>query len=255
MVMGNDDQDDITRCRICGVNGELSKEHVLPKSWHNNRNLSWSDRESHNGVIKTVRRKRQRGFTVSTVCRSCNNGPLSHHQSKFVRYINDIKNLGSRSAVGSFIEMTPPGDHRDFLRVVVGMILAVNIVEFGDNNPDLRKFVLGHLDKIKLPFDVYAFYAPDKEEVGTIQRLHARVDTFAKGYGLYAGEISMHPIGFVYGFNFGEHYKIEHFAHIGHWAHVDNASICLRLPVRMTGIDSLHRMSFSRNGPEYSRHM
>ena len=95
------------------------------------------------------------------------------------------------------------------------MILAIEPSGYGDHVPALRQFVRDRQVTFSPNFRVHAFLVPDLPNAGTITRFHARVHSFAPGYGFMGGEISFFPFGFVYACKCG--YAPEALTDVTHW--------------------------------------
>ena len=238
-------------CHICLRPGPLTKEHVPPKAAFNGGSRYWTNlRSAHGHDARLTGREQAAGFWVKTICARCNNGPLAKWAVtyvRFVEYVMDRAPIRDQGGAGLFV---PPANHVAFARAIASMILAIETDDLAVRQEDLRRFAHGDLDSFVPPFSVKAFYVPNSARAGTIQPLHGRVDTFAPGYRLFAGEISLPPFGFVYGYDFGPGYHADRLADITHWFHYPSIEPLVRLPSRLTVIDTINRAAGPRTGPE-----
>ncbi|MEZ4473081.1 MAG: hypothetical protein R3F60_20320 [bacterium] len=253
IVFGYSSAQKAQACRLC-LEGKLSKEHVPPAAAGNQGSREWTQYFAKDGRARSTRRPTQNGFWVKTICQNCNNQVLSGLAKDYAEFVNELRAKAPiYDQAGNFIVM-PPRDHRRFIRAVLGMILAIEpLDQFGTHNEDLRRYVAGFLPKLRLPFQVLAFYTRHSPLSGTIQPLHGRCHRIGPRLDLFAGEISLPPFGFVYGFDFGE-YDVAELMPIGHWSYYDEGPPFIRLPSRVTVIDSINRVNDSvRFGPESGR--
>jgi hypothetical protein len=126
---------------------------------------------------------------------------------------------------------------------IATMILAIEPLGFAKHRHELRKFIFDKASVIDPPFAIYAFLVPEVQEAGTVLRYHARVDTYAPGYGFAGGEISWFPFGFVYASQIGVQYQLDRLTDISHWfskaPQAESKITMLRLHCRVSGVDSI----------------
>lgn len=254
MVLGySNDCDDI--CRVCGARTKLTDEHVPAEAAGNNRNRYWTHSLAPPGSSdsRSVRRQYQHGFKLRTVCERCNNVVLSQVQPAYVEFVRRLIERVPIHGASGLAWFPTPERHRDFMRTVIGMMLAIEPSWFGETHADLRSFVLGHQERVDTPFAVRAFRVPNSMYAGTVQPLHARVGTYAPDFALtLAGEISVYPFGLVYSFGqCGAAYELDELPEIGHWARYEHINPYIGLPTMPTAIDSINRLGGPRVGPEW----
>lgn len=155
-------------CRLCGLMGELSFEHVPPQAAFNKATVIEYTLENWTTKRKVKGRQRQGGVGEYTLCEQCNNDTGSWYADEYIKW--------SKSAfdILSFMEQYP--DHfpnnteiivtlknvyplRFLKQVITCLFSVVNSSPkaiFAHNNPELARFVL---DKhyTHLPQD-YQFY-------------------------------------------------------------------------------------------------
>ena len=238
-----DDEDG--RCHICLKAVPLTREHVPPRSAFNDCDSLWDRLAIHEKEAENSRRLKIRGgFWVETICQDCNNrvcSPYAQAYVRFVRHLVESPKLFDSSGRARFV--TVPTDTLLLAKQFATMVLAIESVKYADKNPDLRNFVLDPQSVIQPRFRFLGFLVPDRPEVGTITRYHARVDTFAKGYAFCGGEISSFPFGFVYSSEIGPGYHPRSLTDLTHWftttTNLERHSAVISLQCRLTGADSI----------------
>jgi hypothetical protein len=150
------------KCRICGVDGNLSFEHVPPKAAFNNAPAVGYKMDEYfrtNGDFASMRgEKNQRGVGAFTLCVRCNNNTGAWYGTEYVEW--------ARVGFG-ILDRVPPGEPSfevsvhdryplRFIKQIVTMIFSVNSLGFNDGHPELVRFVLNR-DRKHLPpqYQVY----------------------------------------------------------------------------------------------------
>jgi hypothetical protein len=237
-----DEYEESPKCHICLKEKILSREHIPPKSAFNSDKKVWDYLQKHpKGNVGT--KQYQSGFWVKTVCSECNNRVCSKYAKSYVSFVKDMVNkpLLFADSPGQ-ISISVNSDTLYIAKEIATMILALEPLSFGDKHQELRKFVQEEDYTFKPKFKVFAFIVPNRAEAGTIVKSHGRLDYYKKGFGSVAGEISMHPFGFIYAFSLENGYEPEKLADITHWFHESDSNFrkyqYLKTEVRISGIES-----------------
>lgn len=188
-------------CHICGAQGELTFEHVPPRSAFNRYRILQVDLQdmfSSGNIDKPRGKIQQRGFGAFTLCGSCNNSTG--------RWYGDAYAKWARQAMGIVIGTRgKPSLMYPFnlfplrvLKQVVCMFFSVNSPSFQRDQSDLVKFVLNRESREFPPhIRIYAFYT-----LGARSRA-AGVSGLVKGLGTSKwtfrtiSEVTFPPFGFV----------------------------------------------------------
>jgi hypothetical protein len=233
------------RCHICLNSVPLTREHVPPRSAFNDCDLLW-ERFSRSEVAKDSARyvTLKGGFWVNTICKTCNNGlcsPYANAYVKFVRHLGETPHLCDAGGRQRLVSV--PCDTLLLAKEIATMILAVEPVTYANHNAALREFVLDREATFRPNFSVYAFLVPELRQAGTVTRFHGRLDTFAPGYGLMGGEISLFPFGLVYATQIGRGYDLSRLTDITRWFvngdKRDRVDQSVSLSCRLTGVESI----------------
>jgi len=147
-------------CRICGIERELTYEHVPPRCAFNDERAEMYSLEQwvvlQSGGPKRYR-DQQRGSGYVTLCADCNNRRGgAWNVGEFCKWTKMGRGLIRRFPEGQTVESATFRTHSlkplPFAKQIVSMILALNLPEFGDVYPALREFVLDR-DRTGLPPD------------------------------------------------------------------------------------------------------
>lgn len=188
-------------CRICGVFGKLSFEHVPPRAAFNNRPiLLRRGLENINSSLDDVKgEKRQRGAGDYTLCPKCNSFTGRQYGNAFVEWVYQGMKILHYTKGRPSIYYTYNIFPLRVIKQVISMFFSANGSEFRDAYPDLVKFVLNketrYLDE---KYSVYAYYnlGDRSRQLG----LTVGAD-LAKGKISRMSEIAYPPIGYMITFN------------------------------------------------------
>lgn len=135
------------KCRICGVVGPLSWEHVPPESAYNNHRIVRATQEQ---ILKpgpwdgTHGQVQQRGSGGYTLCERCNNNTGAWYGAEYVNWakqgLERLLRIPSSELNPFFIPFY--GRPLRFLKQVITMFFSVNDEQFADHHPELVQFVL-----------------------------------------------------------------------------------------------------------------
>ncbi|MCL4270643.1 MAG: hypothetical protein KJZ72_13910 [Anaerolineales bacterium] len=149
-------------CRICGEFGDLSFEHVPPRSAFNNRPVRYINFGSElvlgpeEQVKGPIQRKGMGGYTL---CVRCNNITGHWYGSQFVDWCYQAMNILIRAeGKPSLIYLTRLYP-LPVIKQIVAMFFSINSLDFRKANPDLVDFVLNK-DKLYLSpkYRIFVYY-------------------------------------------------------------------------------------------------
>ncbi len=135
------------KCRICGVVGPLSWEHVPPEAAYNNHPTVRASQEQMlmpgpwDGTRGQVQ---QRGSGGYTLCEPCNNNTGSWYAAEYVSWakqgLERLLRIPQHEENPFFVPFR--GRPLRFLKQVITMLFSVNNEQFAEHHPELVKFVL-----------------------------------------------------------------------------------------------------------------
>lgn len=237
-------EESLSHCHICLRRVQLTKEHIPPKKAYNSSSRLWDRLIFSNGKAKARSAHIRGGLWVETICADCNNSICSGYAKEYVKLVRQLVEKPTLfDPTGAARIVSVNLNTLLIAKEIATMILAAEQLSFAKHHAELRRFVLNANEKIRPPFQIYAFLVPEVPESGTVVRFHARVETYAPGYRFQGGEISCFPFGFVYASAIGRGYEPERMTDISNWFWEDpGASNLLRLFCRITGVDSIQSL-------------
>lgn len=175
-MRGNDEHrndSDERRCRVCGMEVELTFEHLPPKSAFNARRAEmfgmeqWLNRSLDTGRPEGRGKIQQRGSGATTLCATCNNNTGAWYVPDFAKWCWTGAGINARGPSDDELNADPREtwtgvklfDVRParFLKQIVTMFLSIAPTGFAFNdNLDLVEFVQDP-ERVGLP-DRYQFY-------------------------------------------------------------------------------------------------
>ncbi len=195
------------KCHICGSIGELTKEHVPPRSAFNKQkalvyagerliqlltseNFPWDFSDTQGKEV-------QGGVGYNTLCAKCNNDTGAWYGGAFAEFAFQglepvFKNKPGTIVSIKFKDIYP----LRVLKQVVCMFLSINRPDFADQNPELRKFVLEReYNTLNNQYQIYGFGCRGK--LARFFGKTVRAD-FSNGMHLLTfSEINAIPFGYV----------------------------------------------------------
>ena len=185
-------------CKICGTEGELSKEHFPPQKANNNETyIKRSFEEAIDGV-KTKGHQLQGGIFDFTLCESCNNNTGTWYGAEYVKFCKSVSEVLNESVGESEIDIVLEIFPLRIIKQIVSMFFSIQSNEFYLTHPELQQFVL---DKDSKTLNKrYRFFMYLCKETPTHQYrrnpLAGHFD-FVSGETIQISEISHPPIGVV----------------------------------------------------------
>lgn len=236
---------DLSKCHICLEPGPLTKEHVPPRSAFNDCPKVWDKLITQSKPYASVQyQKFQKGNWVKTLCGHCNNvicNTYAKEYASFVKFLVEKPHIYDPNGEARWLVVEQ--DILFLAKQIAAMILAIEPLTFAEGHGELRNFVLDESATLDPQLMILAFIVPERKEAGTIARFHSRLDTYAPGYGLAGGEISMYPFGIVYASDMGQGYEPDKFTNIIDWFKTGDQDQRKGRPfcfyTKLTGIDSM----------------
>lgn len=223
-------------CRICGIDGPLSKEHVPPQAAFNDCRYIEAkfDQIIGLGPDEIPRgRVREGGVSMYTLCAACNNNTGGWYGKWFVKWCYQGMDILIRSNGKPSLVYLYHSFPLRIIKQIATMFFSINGGQFANKNPELVRFVL---DKEKR-------YLPPKYRFFVYYNLegHARyagvsgLSDLTRGKTSTLSEISFPPFGYVLTLDSDPPdkrlFEITHFAKYGYYEFLDTE---IRLPVLPT---------------------
>ena len=159
------------KCRLCGLLGPLSYEHVPPEAAFNDGKYYYTAKmeeilklgDSNYEILslanKSHAKKKQRGIGFYTLCEKCNNTTGSWYGNSFVHWVYQAMAIILKANKNPTLYYPTYIFPLRIIKQVLTMFFSVKHEEFGDNNPALRKFILNR-DFQYLPEEIkiYCYY-------------------------------------------------------------------------------------------------
>lgn len=186
-------------CHICGEYGELTFEHVPPRSAYNNRSLlAYDFDQSVNlGPDDNVKGKiTQKGMGDYTLCGRCNNNTGQWYGSKFKLFCEQGMEILLRAKGDPVLIYKTVNYPLEVLKQIVAMFFSVNGDGLAASNPDLARFVLNKkLRYIPPKFRFFLYYNLGKKY--RYIKLMSKHDASGKNDIIWMSEISFPPYGYM----------------------------------------------------------
>ena len=190
------------RCAICKKQTELTKEHIPPRSAFNKNTVKVTSgfdmikKEGYPIVNENLRgRIVQGGYSVYSLCRSCNNLTGQYYGNAYREFISGIhqdlclKTIMVNSKVSVCVKIKP----LNIFKQIVSMFCSVNPGVF--KNIDIEKFLLNKMQK-NFPSKLYFYiFVTQDGAVIPVQAQHRNVG--GEGCLYILSEISHYPLGII----------------------------------------------------------
>lgn len=188
----------IGTCRICGVDGKLTKEHIPPQAAFNDRRtvvlsgtqlINLGPDEYPKGPVQ------QGGVHDYTLCSKCNNDTGSWYGNHFVGWCHQgmefLQKTQGKPTLHYLYYVFP----LHIIKQIIVMFFSVNALGFGKCNPELVRFVLNKNQKYLSPkYRVFVYYnISNKYRYSGVTGL-LKLD---KGENICFSEINYPPFGYV----------------------------------------------------------
>lgn len=191
-------------CVICGIHGELTRDHVPPKKCNNLNNTELMLLQSR--YTKTARGTISQGGThFKTLCGKCNNERLGiQYDPSLIELSNTITSLvlgAKRKRIQLPKKIFPIITPQRIARAVVGHILAAVVVEETKSElisspmlDALRKYFLDQTLPLPEEMEIYYWPYPYKEQV--LIKGFGKFDIRTK-HGIIGDIFKFLPLGFL----------------------------------------------------------
>lgn len=222
-------------CRLCGVNGPLSFDHVPPKKAFNDHKVLMVSRkqawERMPGDPMPKGREQQRGMGEYSLCAKCNSRVGRWYGDAFVKFVYQAASLLEAS------EGKPTLIHRyhcfplRVIKQIVAMFFSVNGSWLRESHPELETFILWRWQQHLSPrYRIFLYYNYEGEirMEPFMGKLHILSSTKQ-----HLSEITFPPLGYMFTIDSlppreVELFEISHFARYGY---EEYDAMQLRLPV------------------------
>lgn len=223
-------------CRICGLYGPLSFEHIPPKAAFNNSRVKVA---SFNEVIgkgpnEILQGKiSQRGRGDYTLCERCNNRTGKWYAPDFIEWCFQaallIKQTNGNPTLFHLHYLFP----LRIIKQIVVMFFSVNHSGFRRTYPELEKFVLNKERRFFDPnIHIYAYY--NIEGGSRTSGIVAR-GTFGYSSPILFSETNFPPLGFVMTYNSKPpDNRLVDISHFATYAYDEFKIMTIKLPVLPT---------------------
>ncbi len=194
----------IDRCHICGIESELTYEHIPARKAFNDTGVLISEMHpesaAEEGLNPSNLKIHQKGMGSYSLCPKCNSDTGGYYGSKFVAFCKKgmqiLQASNYRPQLIYMMDFFPLA----VIKQISSMFLSINSIDFRDRNVDLAQFVLNR-DKKYLP-NRYKFYI--YFNVGGMHRATphtTKIDlnkyTLENKKTSYMTEISYPPFGYL----------------------------------------------------------
>lgn len=193
------------KCAICKKQGELSKEHIPPRSAFNkgrykvangldilkSKGLPWVDNENVNSKII------QGGFATYSLCHDCNNKTGLYYANAYKEFVYALHSVLVSSSykandlIKIRIDKIKP---LNIFKQIVSMFNSINPSLFTKQGFDIEKFLL---EKEEATFCNNIYFYIFLTENGVVIPLQAKALINKPSYLLILSEITHYPLGII----------------------------------------------------------
>lgn len=222
------------KCRICGIIGPLTFEHVPPRAAFNDRRafvLQGMDvLQLHWGQdVEKKKKILQRGVGEYTLCARCNNNTGSWYGDRFARFCHSGFDLLLAAGLNPTLCYPMHFFPLAVIKQVATMFFSVNADSFADCNQELVRFVLNKEAKyLPDPYRIYAYL----NLTGVGRYVGTAAMTSLDGHApVVMSEISHIPYGFLMTMDSrSPDERLCDISFFGNYAYQEFKTIPLRLP-------------------------
>jgi hypothetical protein len=187
-------------CHICGIDGELSFEHVPPRSAFNNHPVFVPHLEDLIGKLdcdfgNMKGKTDQLGAGEYTLCKKCNNNTGAWYGNAFVGWAYQAYHILNYTKGEPFLSYQFKIYPLRVIKQIICMFFSTNGPKFHKAHPDLIKFVLDkEANNIRPEIRIYTYY-----NLGGTSRQSGVACLFKVDQNRYHifSEIGFFPLGYV----------------------------------------------------------
>ena len=221
-------------CCICGVDGELSFEHVPPDAAYNDKRIFQQNLQEMIRAEEMGQKPKgawaQRGAGRHSLCVSCNNATGRWYGTTYVSWAQQAAELLDRS--GGEMSLAYPYTMHPLraLKQVLAMFCSICGPDLQKRFPDVPRFILD-AERRYIPhgLKVYAYLVDPNDSTGgrispIVKRTEGREYVFA--------ELAFAPLAFILtGDEKPVNSHMYDISHFGHWPYHNWQTLFLKLPV------------------------
>ena len=190
------------RCHLCGLERELTFEHIPPQAAFNNHTVLYNDvytllQQETSEPFKG--KQQQGGIGRHTLCSRCNSFTGVEYGAPYVTWAAQGMEVVFRTRTSPLIEMPFHILPLHVIKQIVSLFLSVNPISWRDGNPDLVEFVLWPTRKYLHPkYSIYAFYSVSANQRQSGTTVLSKITDSFQNMGMHAfSEITFPPFGYV----------------------------------------------------------
>lgn len=223
-------------CHICGINGQLTFEHIPPQSAFNDRPIFWNTLDEVLGKGFDQPRKKgksqQRGAGGYTLCKQCNNDTGAMYGRAYVDWCYQSFLLYKASEGHLSLQYPFYIYPLKVIKQIICMFFSVNSLDFRKKQPYLVKFVLNpELSYLPPEIKVYTYVM-----TGTTSRQSGISGILSVNNGsnnpILLSEIAFPPLGYVLTIDSKPPDKrLFDITHFSRYAYNEWLPVFLKLPV------------------------
>jgi hypothetical protein len=228
----------IGACALCLRHGELTEEHVPPRSAFNkceiyrvsdDQRFTVHPLKMTEAALANKRLKKQGGASYYSLCGKCNSDTGAWYGNEYVSWAAQARNILEVSGGQPSLIYTYFGHPARFLKQVVTMFFTLCGGGLASKNPLLAAFILNrYATNLPKGFEVYAYYNP------TTRIRHSTVTGILNINGapmVMFAEMAFMPFGFVFSIKSpSPDPRLVKISHLGNFGYDDYRTIELRLP-------------------------
>ncbi|WP_437822737.1 hypothetical protein [Tenacibaculum mesophilum] len=198
-------------CHLCGLNTDLSYEHVPPKAAFNKNtkyvSIKFEDYIKSRNLLKEIPKgkTKQGGIGYNSFCKKCNSFLGTNYVNPYVKWVNaGVKLLTDSEFAACYFEIKEI-QPLPILKQIISMFLAINDDHFLYSFPQLAEFVLNK-EQVQLPekFQIYTYLTRAERFRYMNYAAHGNLKT---GNITQCSEIAYPPFGYIMTFNGELSYK------------------------------------------------
>ncbi|WP_299156959.1 hypothetical protein [uncultured Christiangramia sp.] len=221
-------------CRLCGIEGYLTFEHVPPRSSYNKNtkyfSIDFMEYVQSEDIINNPPKGKikQGGIGYNSLCSKCNSFLGTEYVNAYSKWTQTgaqiISENNFKFAIVSMIKQEP----LKILKEVISMFVAINDEWYLEAYPELAEFVKNpKMKELPAKFRIFMYL---NDEGGTRYMNHSGVYKPELGGTVNCTEITFPPFGYL--LTIGFNYDINILTNITHFKNYDYKQVVdLKLPL------------------------